>query len=220
MGRSIGTVLALALAAPAMLLPAASRAIDRDLPMRFELYREGPEKICGAHCRTLDFGERRDHRRYRARDFPVSRKGATLNGALVVLDSDGGSVHGAMALGRDIRKLGLDTTVGRTVDLDDDAGAAARQIDGRAPIANPCAPSCCSPACTVSCPQGARVMVHQIWLGDRRDDPTAGNYSAEDLVLVQRDIGTARAIHHRDGRLRSTCSISRCASRLGSRCIR
>lgn len=32
-------------------------------------------------------------------------------------------------------------------------------------------------------------MVHQIWLGDRRDDPTAANYSAEDLVVVQRDIG-------------------------------
>ena len=38
-------------------------------------------------------------------------------------------------------------------------------------------------------PPQARVMVHQIWLGDRRDDPTAANYSAEDLVLVQRDIG-------------------------------
>ena len=32
-------------------------------------------------------------------------------------------------------------------------------------------------------------MVHQIWLGDRREDPTAANYSAEDLVLIQRDIG-------------------------------
>jgi hypothetical protein len=32
-------------------------------------------------------------------------------------------------------------------------------------------------------------MVHQIWLVDRRDDPTAANYSAEDLVVVQRDIG-------------------------------
>jgi hypothetical protein len=38
-------------------------------------------------------------------------------------------------------------------------------------------------------PPEARVMVHQIWLGDRRDDPTAATYSAEDLVLVQRDIG-------------------------------
>ena len=33
------------------------------------------------------------------------------------------------------------------------------------------------------------MLVHQIWLGDRRDDPTAATYSAEDLVLVQRDIG-------------------------------
>ncbi len=40
-----------------------------------------------------------------------------------------------------------------------------------------------------SVPAEARVMVHQIWLGDRRDDPTAASYSAEDLVLVQRDIG-------------------------------
>jgi hypothetical protein len=40
-----------------------------------------------------------------------------------------------------------------------------------------------------SVPPEARVMVHQIWLGDRRDDPTAANYTAEDLVLVQRDIG-------------------------------
>ena len=38
-------------------------------------------------------------------------------------------------------------------------------------------------------PSQARVMVHQIWLGDRREDPTAATYSAEDLVLVQRDIG-------------------------------
>jgi hypothetical protein len=32
-------------------------------------------------------------------------------------------------------------------------------------------------------------MVHQIWLGDRREDPTSAIYSAEDLVLVQRDLG-------------------------------
>jgi hypothetical protein len=38
-------------------------------------------------------------------------------------------------------------------------------------------------------PNESHVMVHQIWLGDRREDPAAANYSAEDLVLVQRDIG-------------------------------
>src|SRR5262249_12395025 len=40
-----------------------------------------------------------------------------------------------------------------------------------------------------SVPAESRVMVHQIWLGDRREDPTAAGYSAEDLVLVQRGIG-------------------------------
>jgi hypothetical protein len=38
-------------------------------------------------------------------------------------------------------------------------------------------------------PPEARVRVHQIWLGDRRDDAAAASYTAEDLVLVQRDIG-------------------------------
>ena len=56
-------------------------------------------------------------------------------------------------------------------------------------IASRCAPSFCSAACTDRSRSDARVMVHQIWLGDRREDPTAANYSAEDLVLVQRDIG-------------------------------
>jgi hypothetical protein len=36
----------------------------------------------------------------------------------------------------------------------------------------------------------AQVLVHQIWLGDRREDAVAANYSAEDLVVVQRDIGS------------------------------
>src|ERR1700736_402195 len=39
-------------------------------------------------------------------------------------------------------------------------------------------------------PPEARVLVHQIWLGDRRDDAVAANYTAEDLVVVQRDIGS------------------------------
>src|SRR5260370_6675749 len=38
-------------------------------------------------------------------------------------------------------------------------------------------------------PPAARVLVHQIWLGDRCEDAVAANYTAEDLVVVQRDIG-------------------------------
>ena len=107
----------------------------------------------------------------------------------MVLDSDGGSVLGAIALGRAIRRLGLDTTVGRIVDV-----AGRLKMHARAKL-SPRAD--CESMCAFvllggvhrAVPPEARVMVHQIWLGDRRDDPTAANYSAEDLVLVQRDIG-------------------------------
>jgi hypothetical protein len=38
-------------------------------------------------------------------------------------------------------------------------------------------------------PGEAQVLVHEIWLGDRREDAAAASYSAEDIVIVQRDIG-------------------------------
>jgi hypothetical protein len=38
-------------------------------------------------------------------------------------------------------------------------------------------------------PPGARVRVHQIWMGDRANDARAANYSAQDLMIVERDIG-------------------------------
>ena len=189
MTRSLAFAIALASAALVKLLPASAQAADRTLPMRFDLRLQGPADACGAKCQlwisasgaiTADT----------PRDFELFAQGHDLTGATVVLDSDGGSVLGAIALGRDIRRLGLDTTVGRIIDLDcRGAGYAARANSRRAPIANPCAASCCSAACTARCRREARVMVHQIWLGDRRDDPTAANYTAEDLVLVQRDIG-------------------------------
>ena len=126
MGRLFGTVLALAVAAPVMLLPAASHAVDRTLPMHFALRLEGPAQDCGAKCRTF-IAASGAITADTARDFIRFAQGRDLTGALVVLDSDGGSVHGAIALGREIRKLDLDTTVGGVVDLDRDQGRAARQ---------------------------------------------------------------------------------------------
>src|SRR4029077_1329968 len=38
-------------------------------------------------------------------------------------------------------------------------------------------------------PQTAHVRVHQIWLGDRANDAKAATYSADDLMIVERDIG-------------------------------
>ena len=38
-------------------------------------------------------------------------------------------------------------------------------------------------------PAEARVLVHQIWPGNRREDATAASYSATDLVRIQRELG-------------------------------
>lgn len=193
--------------APAVLLAASpARADDRTLPMRFELRREGPAESCGVACKhfisasgaiTADS----------ARDFTRAMQGRDLTGAVMVLDSDGGSVLGAIALGRDIRQAGLATTVGRVVDLKTEAvgrDGVAKEIgqhsgkDTAGDLRVALSPRAdCESICAFvllagvqrTVPAEARVMVHQIWLGDRRDDPTAATYSAEDLVLVQRDIG-------------------------------
>src|SRR5437870_8690915 len=38
-------------------------------------------------------------------------------------------------------------------------------------------------------PSTAHVRVHQIWMGDRADDAKASSYTAQDLMIVERDIG-------------------------------
>ena len=160
----------------------------RSLPMQFELRQEGPAESCGSQCRLLISASGAI-----TSDTPTLfhnfTSGRDLNGATMVLDSDGGSVLGAMALGRQVRALKLTTTVGRVRDL---------PANGQEPRSATLSPRAdCESMCAFVLlagvqrivPSEARVMVHQIWLGDRRDDPTAAHYSAEDLVLVQRDIG-------------------------------
>jgi hypothetical protein len=123
------------------------------------------------------------------RDFEAFAKNKELGGVAIALDSDGGSVLGALALGRSIRKHNMITTVGKTVDLNSTEGGAKRaKLEPRAYCESMCAFVLLA-GVERHVPAEARVMVHQIWLGDRRDDPTAANYSAEDLVVVQRDIG-------------------------------
>ena len=192
MRRSLGFAVALTLTASALVLPAHARASDRTLPMRFELRTQGPAETCGTSCAVL-ISASGAIVADTPRDFKLFAQshnlGRDLSGVTLVLDSDGGSVLGAIALGREIRRLGLATTVGRTVDI-----AQAGNDKPRA-VVSPNAD--CESMCAFVLlggvqrivPGEARVMVHQIWLGDRRDDPTAASYSAEDLVVVQRDIG-------------------------------
>jgi hypothetical protein len=115
--RGVAGAIGTLVSALAVFLPAGTaNADDRGLPMRFDLRRQGPAESCGAACKTFisasgaitaDSG----------RDFARFMKVQDIKDATVVLDSDGGSVLGAIAFGREIRKAGFATTVGRTVDL-------------------------------------------------------------------------------------------------------
>jgi hypothetical protein len=183
--RHFGVIGALTLGIVSSVTP--TLAGGRSLPMQFQL-RQDAAQDCADKCRlfvsaagaiTADTPN----------EFRKFANGRTLQGATVVLDSDGGSVLGAIALGRDIRALKLNTTVGELADTTPaKSGVMRAKFSSRADCESMCAFVLLAGIQRDVAPD-ARVMVHQIWLGDRRDDPTAGAYSAEDLVLVQRDIG-------------------------------
>jgi hypothetical protein len=122
------------------------------------------------------------------KDFEAFARDNDIRGATIVLDSKGGSVHGAMAFGRAIRNLGLATTIGRVRDVSSRDRVKRGTLSPRGECQSMCAFVVLAGVKRFVPPE-SRVLVHQIWLGDRRDDATAAQYSAEDLVLVQRDIG-------------------------------
>jgi hypothetical protein len=189
MTRSLSLLYALAVAAPVLMSPPVTHASDRAMPMRFELRKADPSANCSAQCGpwvTAAGAITADT----PRDFKLFAKSHDLRGLTLALDSDGGSVLGAISLGREIRALGITTTVGRAVDLDKgDENLPFATLSPRADCQSMCAFVLLGGLHRIV-PPDARVMVHQIWLGDRREDPTAAHYSAEDLVLVQHDIGS------------------------------
>ncbi|MGA7101300.1 MAG: hypothetical protein WB019_13710 [Pseudolabrys sp.] len=192
----VAVVLSIAFGVVALGIPAQkARSIDRlakratdTLPMNFILRYEAPAENCGAKCRLLVVasGFITDET---PRQFALFAKAHDLNGATVVLNSEGGSVDGAIALGRAIRQFGLDTTVGRVIDLKEEQQNTARaELSSDAECNSMCAFVLIAGLHRSVLPQ-ARVMVHGIWLGDRREDAQSASYSADDLALVQRDIG-------------------------------
>ena len=178
---SILTVLAVA-----GLTSATSAGDVRTLPMQFELVQEGPAGACADKCRTFISAVGAIAKDTPA-DFASFARGRDVNGATMVLDSSGGSVLGTMALGRSIRRLGVNTTVGKLSKLSG-ADVARVSLSPRADCESMCAYLLLAGKQRFV-PAEAQVMVHEIWLGDRREDAAAASYSAEDLVIVQRDIG-------------------------------
>ena len=84
--------------------------------MHFELRVQGPAETCGRSCKSF-IAASGAITADTPRHFLVFAQSHDVTGATVVIDSDGGSVHGAIALGREIRNLKLATTVGTLIDL-------------------------------------------------------------------------------------------------------
>jgi hypothetical protein len=160
----------------------------RVLPMTFASVSEGPAAACAPKCRQLIAASGMITAET-PRQFLAYMRDNPAQGATVVLESDGGSVLGALELGRAIRRLGLATTVGRVVERRPKGGVKFGELNSRVDCQSMCAFVVLG-GVTRSVPLEAQVLVHQIWLGDRREDAVAANYSAEDLVVVQRDIGS------------------------------
>jgi hypothetical protein len=153
---------------------------ERKLPMRFSWV------ACQPNCRgwvsavgvvTADS----------PRDFDEFARGRQLGGATIVLDSSGGSVNDSIALGRRWRNLGALTTVGTSVQTQTAQGIRA-SVSPEAYCESMCVFLLLSGR-TRYVPETAHVRVHQIWMGDRADDAKAATYSAQDLMIVERDIG-------------------------------
>ncbi|HET7680819.1 MAG TPA: hypothetical protein VFK79_11890 [Xanthobacteraceae bacterium] len=155
--------------------------------MQFELLQEGPATVCGAKCRTF-ISAVGAITKDTPGDFATFTRNRDVDGATLVLDSSGGSVLGTLALGRSVRRLGINTTVGRLTKLPGGAGAVRASLSPRADCESMCAYLLLAGKQRYV-PSEAQVLVHEIWLGDRREDAAAASYSAEDLVIVQRDIG-------------------------------
>lgn len=121
------------------------------------------------------------------KEFDDFARGRQLKGATIVLDSSGGSVNDAIALGRRFRSLGALTTVGTSI--------VSQTAQGQRASVMP--EAYCESMCVFLLlsgqaryvPQVAHVRVHQIWMGDRADDAKAASYNAQDLMIVERDIG-------------------------------
>ncbi len=125
-----------------------------------------------------------------AADFETFAGASDLRGALIVLDSEGGSVLSAIELGRSIRRREMMTTIGKTSKVWCPDGTISHSK--LSPAAD------CESMCAFillggvqrSVPTEARVLVHQIWPRRKRKGSLENDYTADDVSIVQRDLAT------------------------------
>src|SRR3979490_1551099 len=102
-----------------------SLATDASAPMRFELITEGPAEQCSRQCRTW-FSATGSITDGTVHEFELFAKKFDLRGATLVVNSQGGWVLAAVAIGRIIRSLGMTTSVGTASLLPSVLGDAER----------------------------------------------------------------------------------------------
>jgi hypothetical protein len=180
----LGAALCIALPSVAVTFGAAAHAgttlEERKMPMRFRWVACQPN--CGGWVSAVGIVTADS-----PKDFDEFAHTRQLAGTTIVLDSSGGSVNDAIALGRRWRSLGALTTVGISVQTRTAQGDRASVMPD----------AYCESMCvflllsgkTRYVPEAAHVRVHQIWMGDRADDAKAASYSADDLMIVERDVG-------------------------------
>jgi len=177
---------ALCLALPATVMTSGNSAHaggtleERKMPMRFNWVGCGPDChgwVSAVGIVTADSPQ----------DFEDFARGRELNGATLVLDSSGGSVNDSITLGRRFRDLGMLTTVGTTI-LNRNPNGNRASVAPEAYCESMCVFLLLSGK-TRYVPDMAHVRVHQIWMGDRADDAKAASYTAQDMMIVERDIG-------------------------------
>lgn len=114
--------------------------------------------------------------------FAAFRRANPVDGLTVVLDSAGGRVHAAMALGRAIRSAGMTTTVGRTI------GDGSKDVVRSTDVG-------CSSACVLVLmggverfvPEDARINVHMFSVElDADGNKARGDPSFRDIEQTQR----------------------------------
>ncbi len=81
--------------------------------MRFDWAREGPANECKQNCREW-VSASGTITKETPQQFADFAKGRNLLGSAVVLESGGGNLAAAIWLGREFRRLGMATTVGKT----------------------------------------------------------------------------------------------------------
>jgi hypothetical protein len=183
----IGGLLLASFSLPAFAAASTTGEDARTLPMSFEWRRESPAEACGTKCRTW-ISAIGAITADTPRKFEALARTRDVRGAVLVLDSGGGSVLGTLELGRMLRRLDIATTVGKTLVVPGEKGEPRVMLSFKADCESMCAFLLLA-GTRRYVPAEAKVLVHQIWLGDRRDDATAATYSAEDVMVIQRDIG-------------------------------